>query len=227
MKIKKNTLAKFFGTTRQSINNWEKDKTKYAVTLINKYIDENDVLEFMEDGIVSKLELNQQALDLQKKIYQDVVNLVKKKKSLNTENPEKKIFFTFGKFLENGLNDEDKMWIKSLKFEEYIKFEDSTDDFFKEKYVRFLEFKNLNILEINDHLNLMDYILFSTNNHYKFYFLKYAMWLFIPTKMEEIELEKVLKFKEIPENIKKIPGSKKVSDIFETMKFLRDVFYGK
>jgi len=73
----------------------------------------------------------------------------------------------------------------------------------------------------------MEYIHFGTGNHYKFYFLKYAMWLLIPTKMEDIELEKVSKFQEMPESVKNIPGAKKINNFFITMKYFAGALYGK
>ncbi len=228
MKIKQKTMMNLFGwSSRTTIYEWSKDDNRKVLKLIEAYFSEKDVEEFLKNGIITKLENNQQAIALQKKIYDDVINLVQKKQSLKAEHPEKKIFFTFGKFLENGLDDKDKMWIKSLKFEEYIKFEDNTDDFFKEKYIQFLESQELNTLEMHNHLTAMEYIHFRTSNHYKFYFLKYAMWLLIPTKMEEIELEKVSKYQEIPEYIRKIPGTKKISNFITIMSHASEVIYGK
>lgn len=228
MKIKKQTLSKLFGFAgKNTITEWSKDgSNRKSLKLIEKYFNENDIVEFMENGIVSKFENTEQAITLQKKIFNDVVNLVRKKQRLNVEDPEKKVFFTFGKFLDD-LSDKNKTWMKSLKFEDYLKFEENIDDFFKKKYIQFLESQELNTLEIHNHLTVMEYIHFRTSNHYKFYFLKYSMWLLIPTKMEEIELEKVSKYQEIPEYIRKIPGTKKISNFITIMSHSSEVIYGK
>lgn len=90
LKIKKSTLAKFFGVSRQSINNWEKEEDKYAVAFVTKYITDDDANEFIEKGIISKFEVNQQAIDLQKKIYRDDLDFTEKKRNIKEEDPQKK-----------------------------------------------------------------------------------------------------------------------------------------
>jgi len=177
MNIKKNTLAKFFGTTRQTINNWEKEKEKYAIAFFNKYFDEEEIVEFINSGAICRLEDNMDALDLQKKIKQQVMEILKEKLNLKDSNPEKNVFIAFGKFLEQ-LPNEEKMKLKELKFKEYIANEKEEDDSFRSEYINFLESLKYDIKTIHHNLNVMEYYFFGAENYYKFYFLKEIMWIF-------------------------------------------------
>jgi len=224
--IRQKTMLTLFGWgSRTTLYEWSKNEKKIVLKLIEKYFDEEDIQNFIEDGVVRKLEVSKQAIDVQESIYKDVKNLVDEKNKLNFEHPEKKVFFEFGNFLES-LKIEDKRWIQSLKVNDYFENEEKIDNYIKEKYIDFLRSKQMGTIEEDEHLSIMKYYHFNTSKHYKIYFIKYAMWSLIPSKYDAIELEDIAKFYELPETIRRIPGSKKVHNILSSLKYAVGFFYG-
>lgn len=55
-RIKLDTLAKFFNTTRQTIATHEKEDKKPALKFSRQYLDENSINEFISTGAVSKFD---------------------------------------------------------------------------------------------------------------------------------------------------------------------------
>lgn len=127
------------------------------------------------------------------------------------------MFVEFGNFLENYRDNNSIAWIRTLKFNEYLENEINIDNLLKEKYVKFLEMKGYSTFEIHTFVTVVEFNFLNEISTYKFYFIKYCMWNLIPSYFEKLKIEKIEKFEEIPENIKKIPGVRTANNVLVTI----------
>ena len=54
--MKSSLLADLFAVTPQAINNWKKDQNKKILPMLEKYFYDEDLIEFIENGTISRLE---------------------------------------------------------------------------------------------------------------------------------------------------------------------------
>jgi len=54
--MKSSLLADLFAVTPQAINNWKKDRDKKILPMLEKYFYDEDLIEFIENGTISRLE---------------------------------------------------------------------------------------------------------------------------------------------------------------------------
>jgi len=54
--MKSSLLANLFAVTPQAINNWKKDPNKKIMQMLEKYFYDEDLIEFIEEGTISRLE---------------------------------------------------------------------------------------------------------------------------------------------------------------------------
>jgi len=141
---------------------------------------------------------------LEKEVYKDVEILVYRLNS--ADNKYKKVFSVFGEFLQKKIiKKEHSKWLMSLKIDDYFENYQKIDDFLKKEYLEYIfSLDSLITFEKEEHIKILDFNHFSTAKIYRFYFIKYHMWVF---GFENYQRDLNIKHENLPPFIQQIPGS--------------------
>jgi hypothetical protein len=204
-RIKSKLLSTLMENTPETVRNWQK-QDRLIIKLFNKYFEDDDIEEFINRGIISKLEFNKECIDVYTIIYRDVFEKTRKIKKMNYESIN-----IFGRFLEKI--EKNKLENNIISLEDFISREQEIYSYYQKEFLIYLK-------EDEKYENYLEHVIFIQkfydsfpSNIYKFFFIRNSMWILAPSPSQKAHSESVKLYNHLPSFAKRLPFIKYIISI--------------